>query len=177
VNEVAAPSQEGSGSGASQSPERGQRREPRAEEDSRLAGVPARRYALQTSVGKRKPREARLKAVAAPDASRGNLTQVRLMKVRSDGPCSDAPRVVQQRGRRGLRSRVNTPGPHRKVWPRALSTTKRLPVGPLRGRSRGRIHVARRGSGSTKRSVARASYRRKAHPDRPLARPLHGGIG
>jgi len=52
-----------------------------------------------------------------------------------------------------------------------------LPVGPLRERSRGRIRVARRGSESTKRSVARASYRRKAHPDRPLARPLHGGSG
>jgi len=45
----------------------------------------------------------------------------------------------------------------------ALSTTKRLPVGPPRGRSWGRIHVARRGSGSTRRSVARASCRRKAH--------------
>jgi hypothetical protein len=44
-----------------------------------------------------------------------------------------------------------------------LSMTKRLPVGPPRERSRGRIRVARRGSGSTERSVARASYRRKAH--------------
>jgi len=54
-----------------------------------------------------------------------------------------------------------TPGRHRKVSAPALSTTKRLYVGPPRGRSRG-LRVARRGTGSTKRPVARTSYRRKA---------------
>jgi hypothetical protein len=38
--------------------ERGRRRQPRAEEDSRLAGVPARRNALQRSVAQSLPREA-----------------------------------------------------------------------------------------------------------------------
>ena len=47
---------------------------------------------------------------------------------------------------------------------RARSTTKRLRVGPLRGRSRRCIRGSQGpGSGSIPRSVARASYRRKTH--------------
>jgi hypothetical protein len=91
--------------------ERGQRREPRAEEDSRLAGVPARRNALQISVGSRKPREARLKLLVT-------------------SPKGDQPGALHRPPRSGSRragggSVEGEPlGRHRKVLARALSTTK-----------------------------------------------------
>jgi hypothetical protein len=63
------------------------------------------------------------------------------------------------------------------VSARARSTTKRLKVGPLRGRSRRASEVARPGSGSTQRSVARASHRRKAHRIVSSSLSLHGRGG
>lgn len=113
--------------------ERGQRRQPRAEEDSRLAACPRVEHALQRSVVQSWPREA----------------------------VGFFPPLLERHGssRRGAgaRSRVNIPDGHRKIPVRALETTRRPFAGPLRGRSR-RLRVARPEMGSTKRSVARASY-------------------
>jgi hypothetical protein len=50
--------------------QRGQRRRPRAEEDSRLAGVPARRNALQISVEQSQPRETEDRHVSASSGER-----------------------------------------------------------------------------------------------------------
>jgi hypothetical protein len=77
--------------------ERGPRREPRAEEDSRLAGVPARRTCV-AEIGS---------AVAAQRSPFETPTTGFRSARRSPVPAACESRVGQQAGRRGLRSRVN----------------------------------------------------------------------
>jgi len=76
---------------------RGPRREPRAEEDSRLAGVPARRTCV-AEIGS---------AIAAQRSPFETPTTGFRSARRSPAPAACESRVGQQTGRRGLRSRVN----------------------------------------------------------------------
>jgi len=122
----------------------------------------ASNIALQRSVGSRKPTEARLKTSSSRVKSERRALRDAVNPFRAAG------------GQAGAGSRVTLLDTLRKVRAPALSTTTRLSVEPLRGRSRGCIHVARRGSGSTWRSVARASYRRKAHRIAPSLYPFTG---
>lgn len=127
--------------------ERGRRRQPRAEEDSRLAGVPARRTCV-AEIGS---------AVVAQRSRRFNSPP------RADG----APAV-------GVGSVVGEHlGRRRKMPARALATTNDCPSDPFVNVSR-RPRVARLETGSTERSVARASYRRKAPRIVPSRRSFTG---
>lgn len=93
--------------------ERGPRREPRAEEDSRLAGVPARRTCV-AEIGS---------AIAAQRSPFETSTTGFRSARGSPAPAACESRIGQQTGRRGLRSRVNLSDGIARCPARALSTT------------------------------------------------------
>ena len=179
---------------------RGQRRQPRAEEDSRLAHVPARRNVLQKSVGSRSPEKLRARRIHANGDSmsgggfdegddlgrRASSAQaLSPRKRRRIGPPRDdrgADGRLRPRDRRSARKPERpTEGRHlgsslasiasRHRVSRAISVRARR-----RSRLRGRRVLARTGDGDVRSSSARATSVTTRSPPRAVRPKRANGV-